>query len=108
MRYKMIDKVYEQLRNDCVCDSAYQFSSEYLGKSPSYYSVYKMRKQQPTVDMLLILEFALSNAAERYSSTRYPFFIRTRNQLLKLQDDVKKYRKSTVINKINNYKATIN
>ena len=100
----MIDLVYEQLRNDSVCVSACQFSREFLGRSSSYYSVLKARKQHPTTDVLFTLEYALKNKAETYSSNRYPFFIRTRNHLLTLSSKVKDYRESRVMNDFINFK----
>ena len=103
----MIDLVYEQLRNDSVCASACQFSREFLGRSSSYYSVLKARKQHPTTDVLFTLEYALKNKAEAYSSNRYPFFIRTRNHLLQLQADVREYRENRIMNKFMSYKDAI-
>jgi len=103
----MIDLVYEQLRNDSVCESACQFSREFLGKSASYYSVLKSRNQQPTTDVLFTLEYALKNKAEAYSSNRYPFFIRTRNHLLQLQTDVREYRENRIMEKFMSNKDAI-
>ena len=100
----MIDLVFEQLRNDHVCGSAYQFSKEFLGKSPSYYSVLKARKKQPTTNVLFTLEFTLRNKAEFYSNNNYPYFIRTRNHLLTLSSKVKDYRESKVMNDFINFK----
>ena len=103
----MIDLVYEQLRNDSVCASACEFSRDFLGRSASYYSVLKARKQQPTTDVLFILEYALKNRAELYSSNRYPYFIRTRNHLLQLQTDVREYRENRIMNKFMGYKNAL-
>ena len=103
----MIELVYEQLRNDSVCESACQFSREFLGRSSSYYSVLKARKQHPTTDVLFTLEYTLKHKAEAYSSNSYPFFIRTRNHLLQLQTDVREYRENRIMNKFMSYKDAI-
>ena len=100
----MIDEVFEQLKNDSVCESAYQFSREFLGKSPSYYSVLKARKKQATTDVLFTLEFALEKKAKEYSSNRYPFFIRTRNHLIQLQKEVRIYREKKIMDDFINFK----
>lgn len=100
----MIDEVFEQLRNDSVCTSAYQFSREFLGRSPSYYSVLKARKKQATTDVLFTLEYALENKAKSYASNRYPFFIRTRNHLLEMKEAVRAYRENKVITSFINFK----
>ena len=100
----MIDAVYEQLRNDSVCESAYQFSREFLGRSPSYYSVLKARKKQATTDVLFTLEYALENKAKAYSSNNYPFFIRTRNHLLQMKQAVREYRESKIMTDFINFK----
>lgn len=98
----MLDAVFEQLRNDNVCKSAYQFSKKFLGRRAGYYGVLKARNKQPTTDVLFTLEQALENEAKAYSSNRYPFFIRTRNHLLDLQIYVREYReRRTLLNFIN-------
>lgn len=98
----MIDAVYEQLRNDSVCESAYQFSREFLGRSSSYYSVLKARKKQATTDVLFTLEYALESKAKDYSSNKYPFFIR--NHLLQMQKEVRAYRENKVMKDFINFK----
>ena len=102
----MIDMVFEQLRNDSVCKSAYQFSREFLGKSSSYYSVLKTRKQNPSTDVLFTLEYALENKAKLYSRNNYPFFIRTRNHLLQMKEEVRRYRENKIMSDFINFKAS--
>lgn len=103
----MIEEVYEQLRNDNVCESAYQFSKDFLGRSSSYYSVLKARNKQPTTDVLLTLEYALANKAKAYCNNNYPYFIRTRNHLLKMKEEVRLYRENKIIDKFMGYKDAI-
>lgn len=100
----MIDAVFEQLRSDSVCESAYQFSREFLGRSSSYYSVLKSRKKQATTDVLFTLEYALENKAKAYSSNNYPFFIRTRNHLLQMKEAVRQYRENKIMSDFINFK----
>lgn len=101
----MINAVFEQLKNDNVCESAYQFSKEFLGRSPSYYSVLKSRKKQATTDVLFTLEYALENKAKAYSSNKYPYFIRTRNHLLQMKEAVKEYRENKIMTDFINFKG---
>jgi len=101
----MIDAVFEQLKNDSVCESAYQFSREFLGRSPSYYSVLKSRKKQATIDVLFTLEFALENKAKAYNNNNYPFFIRTRNHLLQMKEAVREYRENKIMTDFINFKG---
>ena len=100
----IIDYVYEQLRNDSVCESAYKFSREFLGRSSSYYSVLKAQQREPTFDVLLILEIALMKRAESYANPNYPFMIRTRNHLLEMHKMVKEYREQKILMKFITYK----
>ena len=95
----IIDYVYEQLRSDSVCNSAYEYSREFLGRSASYYSVLKAQKKEPSFDVLLILEVALKKRAELYKSCNYPFFIRTRNHLLEMSKTVREYREQQIMMK---------
>ncbi len=100
----IIDYVYQQLRNDSVCNSAYEYSRDFLGRSSSYYSVLKAQGKHPSFDVLLILEIALMKKAELYESSNYPFFIRTRNHLLEMNEAVKKYREQQILMKFITYK----
>ena len=104
----IIDYVYEQLRNDSVCESAYKFSREFLGRSSSYYSVLKAQKREPSNTVLLTLEIALKKRAELYVNPRYPFIIRTRNHLLEMHEAVKKYREQQILMRFITYKQTKN
>lgn len=101
----IIDQVYKQLRDDNVCRSAYQFSKQFLQKSPSYYSVIKSRNIAPSFDALLALEATLLETAQAYTSNRYPFFIRTRKHLLAMHSAVSKHRQQQVLLKFINNKS---
>ncbi|WP_167367348.1 DUF6626 family protein [Solemya elarraichensis gill symbiont] len=49
----LIDNVYEKLRENDLCSSAYEFSTNYLGKSRSYYSVLKARQLEPSISAIV-------------------------------------------------------
>lgn len=100
----IIDYVYKQLRNDSVCNSAYEFSRDFLGRSASYYSVLKAQQREPSFNVLLILEVALKKKAELYENPKYPFIIRTRNHLLEMHKAVKDYREQQIMMKFITYK----
>lgn len=100
----IIDYVYEQLRSDSVCASAYEYSKEFLGRSASYYSVLKAKKREPSFNVLLMLEVALKKKAELYENPKYPFIIRTRNHLLEMHKAVKDYRERQIMMKFITYK----
>ena len=100
----LIESIYQKLHDQNICGSGYDFSVRFLGKSPSYYSVIKTRNQNPTTDVLFTLEFSLERKAKEYSSNRYPFFIRTRNRLLQLKKEVRKYREKKIMDDFINFK----
>jgi len=89
----LLTEIYHQLRNDNVCKNESDFSTRFLNKSNSYYSVYKTRNTKPNVTVLLNLETALLNTAHIYSNNNYPYFIRTRRHLITLSTRVNQYRK---------------
>mgnify|MGYP000557053050 CR=1 FL=1 len=93
----IIDYVYEQLRNDSVCDSAYEYSRIFLGRSSSYYSVLKAQNREPTSDVLLLLEAALMSRTELYMNNNYPHVLRIRNNLLEMHKIVKDNREQQIM-----------
>ena len=78
----IIDEIYEQLVLDGLCESAMQFSTEYLGKYEHYYLHLKIRRVIPEIETLLHLYAALTHKADSFKSYKYPYFVRTRNHLL--------------------------
>lgn len=101
----IIEYVYEQLRNDNVCSSAYEYSKDYLGKSSSYYSVLKAQKREASNTVLLTLELALEKKAEFYANDKIPYFIRTHNHLLEMLKAVKSYREQQIMMNFVTYKS---
>jgi hypothetical protein len=90
----VIEKVFEQLRNDNVCRTAHEFSEDFLGRSPSYYSMLKARRREPSTEALLTLELSLRSAARIFESNRYPYFVRTHKHLLELVECVTALRQA--------------
>ena len=87
----MIESIYNKLHDQNICDSAYDFSVRYLGKSRSYYSVIKSRKEQPSMEAISTLEIALKNTSSLFSD-RHPVLTKTRITLQDLAVDVGQYR----------------
>jgi hypothetical protein len=51
--------IYEELRRKKICSNEREFSRHFLGKSDSYYSVVKARKQDISLEALCYLEYVL-------------------------------------------------
>ena len=92
----IIEDIYEQLRNDNVVESAYEFSKRFLNKCPTYYSVIKSRSMEPKLDTLLYLEAQLSESALFYKKYNTPNFIRTYNHIAKLNERLSNYNKGII------------
>jgi|GEM_PF-4240410 len=88
----IIEDVFEQLKNDNVCRTAHEFSEDFLGRSPSYYSMLKARRREPSTETLITLEHALRSTATIFASNRYPYFVRTHKHLLDLVESVRAFR----------------
>ena len=92
----IIEDIYEQLRNDNVVKSAYEFSERFLNKCPTYYSVIKSRSMEPKLDTLLYLETQLYESALFYKKYNTPYFIRTYNHIVKLNERISTYNKGII------------
>ncbi len=78
----LIDEIYDQLKFDGNCETAEQFSTEYLGKYENYYLILKLRRAPPDTETLTNLYTALANKALSLESNTYPYFVRMRKHLL--------------------------
>ena len=87
----LIESIYQILHDQSICDSGYEFSVRFLGKSKSYYSVLKARKMEPSIEAIATLELSLKNTSTIFSD-RHPVLTRTRISLQKLSNEVKLYR----------------
>lgn len=97
-----LEGIYERMRDSHLCESAYEFSTVYLGKAESYYSVLKARNMEPSIDALVTLELSLINKASYYNDTATPFIVNTRNKLLRLSEEVSNYRTERTQDKLKN------
>jgi hypothetical protein len=95
-----LQKIFEELNGIRLCKSAYDFSTNYLGKSQSYYSVLKANKVKPSIDTLAILEIALKEKASDYENDKYEIFSLRRKQLLSLSNSVGEIRNQHCIAKL--------
>lgn len=83
----LLEDVYAKLKKQHLCSSAYQFSVDYLGKSPSYYSVLKARNEEPSIEAVVTLEFALKQKAALFGDY-HPVLVRTKAELNRLGEQV--------------------
>ncbi len=88
----LIENIYKTLHEHNLCNSAYDFSVHYLGKSKSYYSVLKARNETPSIEAITTLETALKNTTTTYSSNKHPFYIKNRDALTQMTADIERYR----------------
>ena len=95
-----LQKIFDELHDVHVCNSAYEFSTRFLGKSKSYYSVLKAKELEPSIDALSILEIALKDKALSYANDKYEIFAVRRKQLLSLSDKVNALRQQQCIDKL--------
>jgi hypothetical protein len=95
----LLEKVYDELRQLHLCSSAYKFSVNYLGKSPSYFSVLKARNEEPSIEALVTLEAALNRKACLYGDA-HPCLTRTRKLLVELAKEVGAHRALCVTSKL--------
>ena len=65
-----LENIFDELHSVHICNSAYEFSTCYLGKSKSYYSVLKTKEIEPSIETLSMLEIALKNKASEYTNDK--------------------------------------
>ena len=103
-----LQNIFEELNKVYLCKNAYEFSTEYLGKSKSFYSVLKANNLDPSISTLAVLEMALKNKATEYLDDRYEIYTLRRNHLLKLSDTVKAMRQQRCIAKLKANDSEVN
>ena len=99
-----IQNIFKELREVYLCESAYDFSTNYLGKSKSYYSVLKANNVNPSIGTLATLETALKEKAKACENQKYKIFAVRRDQLLTLSERVSTLRQKQCINKLKQLK----
>lgn len=72
-----LQEVYNELKQLNLCKSAYDFSVEYLGKDRSYYSVLKATNTPPSIEALVMLDFALTQNVRELGNSDHPVIQRT-------------------------------
>ena len=87
-----IEGLYEEMKRAKIVDSAYEFSSMYLGKAPNYYSVLKCRKLEPSIGAIINLEMAIREKLDRKSKEPAVESYAELGNLLQLSRSVKSYR----------------
>ena len=90
----LLEDTYNQLRFCNIVNNAYEFSTDFLGKNKTYYSVLKTRKLEPSVDTLIYLEIKLADTASFYKKYNYPHFKSTYNHLAILIERLHKANKT--------------
>lgn len=84
-----LQEVYDELRVLRLCNSAYDFSVEYLGKDRSYYSVLKATDREPSIEALVMLEFALTEDAKKLESSDHPVICRAHTTIAGLSSEIR-------------------
>ena len=102
-----LQEIFEELHGVHLCKSAYDFSTNFLGKSQSYYSMLKANNARPSIDALAILETALIKKASDYNNDKYEIFIVRRNQLLSLSASVSTMRNQRCIDALSKYDSEV-
>ena len=102
-----LQKIFEELHGVHLCKSAYDFSTKFLGKSKSYYSVLKANKVKPSIDALAVLETALKAKAHDYVGDKYEIFTIRRRQLLSLSVSVGEMRNQRCIEALSKYDSEV-
>ncbi len=87
-----IENIYKELKNCQLCESGYDFSENYLGKSKSYFSVLKARKELPSIEALVLLEVSLKEKARMFDDDGYEIYKIRRKQLLSMSEEVGRIR----------------
>jgi len=80
----IIDDIYNELKNDDIVKNAFEFSTKFLNKNKSYYSVIKTRQQLPNLETMLYLDEMLNETADFYSKYNYPHFKRKNKRINEL------------------------
>ena len=80
-----IEEIYAALKNRKLCRSAHDFSRNYLGKHHSYFSVIKVRGEQPSIEAWATLSYALQSRAQVLSRSDRDFVQAAAAQLSVLQ-----------------------
>jgi hypothetical protein len=86
--------IYETLNKIDMCDNAYDFSTDYLGKSKSYYSVMKAKEKEASIDSILWLESVLREKIRDYSKFDYQRYKEKKCELINLHKQANQLSKN--------------
>lgn len=84
---ELID-IYKRLKTRDLCLNAYEFSQQYLGRAPNYFSVLKAKKRQASTQVLLNLYFALRERSEAIRDPSIPCLESRSKELITLSNSV--------------------
>jgi len=101
-----LDNIYRTLNEINLCDSAYEFSCDYLGKSKGYYGVIKSKEVSPSIDSILMLEEVLLEKIQDYSKYDYETYQQKKGQLTDLFKQAEQLRKEYCIAKRNKHNGS--
>lgn len=76
-----LTEAYEGLKRLRLCKTGYQFSQEYLGRAPNYYSVVKSGDKEPSLAVLTMLYYSLVEKSSLLAGSRDAVIIRTKSEL---------------------------
>jgi hypothetical protein len=84
-----LQEVYNELKQLNLCKSAYDFSVEYLGRDRSYYSVLKSTNTPPSIEALVMLDFALTQNVKELGNSDHPVIERTHTAVERMSSEIK-------------------
>ena len=84
-----LQTIYDELKELNLCKSAYDFSVDYLGRDRSYYSVLKATDKEPSIEALVILDYALTEDASRLCNSDHPVIQRAHTTISGLSTEIR-------------------
>ena len=100
-----IQQIFEELHKVRICKSGYEFSTKFLGKSKSYYSVIKAKNELASISALAMLEASLQQYADLYNNDKFETFGIRRKQLLELSKKATELRSKQCALKLSQIKV---
>ncbi len=97
--------IFDELHKVKLCNSAYEFSTNYLGKSKSYYSMLKSKNMEPSIDALSILELVLNEKASLCVGDKFGIVKTRRKKLLKLCKKANALKKQFSVERLNQHRV---
>jgi len=86
-----IQEIYEELKQEQLCKTGYDFSRDYFNKDRSYYSVLKAKDMEPSIEALVMLNFALQRRERIFGVSEFEQVREKASKLNALQAEVSEH-----------------